>query len=131
MWSASTFATNNVDSDANGNITWLGSGRTFVYNPLNRLTQAYNLSTLLATYGYNGLGQRTRKTLADGTTTEYLYGLNGELLAERDASGTVQAEYVYLNNRPLAMILDPAGNSRIYYVQNRGQRIIIANVLLR
>ena len=42
------------------------------------------------------------KTLPDGTVRQYLYGKDGELLSETDATGTVLADYVYLNGTLIA-----------------------------
>jgi len=46
--------------------------------------------------------------LATETTTRFIYGQNGELLAETDATGAVLREYIYLNGAPLA-VLDSNG----------------------
>ena len=52
--------TTDIQLDLNGNTTQQGS-RSYDYNSHNRLTAAYDNSTLLATYNYNGLGQRIQK----------------------------------------------------------------------
>ncbi len=46
--------------------------------------------------------------LASETATRFIYGQNGELLAETDATGKVLREYIYLNGTPLA-VLDSSG----------------------
>ncbi len=51
----------------------------------------------------------TANTQGTTTTTNYTYGLNGELLAE---SGATTKEYIHLNGTPLAVI----DNATIYYV---------------
>lgn len=88
--------------DANGNTLNKGSW-TFDYNAHNRLTASYDNGTLAANYAYNGLGQRVSKTKPDTTGRHFLYGQNGELLAETDADGNLLNEYVYLNGQPLAV----------------------------
>ncbi len=65
-------------------------------------------------FEYNGLGhQRTiKKTVADGYAGDfgygqsqvYLYGLNGELLAEIEPTGKVVKEYIYMESKPPAML---------------------------
>jgi RHS repeat-associated protein len=104
--------------DANGNATQKsatdgsGAGLHFVYSPHNRLTMVYDLlapAVPKATYVYNALGQRVQKT-ANGSTTRYVYGLDGSLLAETDAIGNVQQEYVYLNGTLLALLGVPQGS---------------------
>lgn len=83
--------------DANGNSTdlpHLGLG-SLNYNDQNRLSDISGV-----TYTYNGNGERVKKD--NGNTTYYDFGLNGELLAERDDSGTILNEYVYVNGQFLA-----------------------------
>lgn len=88
--------------DANGNTLNKGTW-TFDYSTHNRLTAAYDDGALAGTYGYNGLGQRVRKARADGTGRRFLYGVDGELLAETDADGNILHEYVYLDGQLLAV----------------------------
>jgi RHS repeat-associated protein len=111
--------------DANGNTTHRldvdGLGRLYSYNAHNRLATAAERQITgytgkgknrtpvigevsLATYAYNGLGQRVRKMLADGTVSQYLYRTDGALLAELDDSDTPMREYVYLNGQLLAVL---------------------------
>lgn len=61
-----------------------GQGWRFDYGDNRRMVAAFNLaspSVPVASYRYNGLGQRTQKT-AGGKSTRYIYGKEGELLAE-------------------------------------------------
>ena len=99
--------------DAMGNTLAQGS-RSYTYNQAGRLTtasatttrkvkgQTVTETTQLASYAYNALGQRTQKTLADGTTTVYHYDLDGKLIAESDASGTFTTAYLWLDDQPIA-----------------------------
>ncbi len=57
----------------------------------------------MGTYTYNSLNQRTQK-LASGTTTNYVYGLNGLLYGEYTSAGALAREYIYLNGQPLAQV---------------------------
>jgi len=41
---------------------------------------------------------------AEGQTTIFLYDLSGNLIAEADAAGRIQSEYVWLNGRLLAAV---------------------------
>lgn len=112
--------------DANGNRTAkLESGNTWVgmaysYDVHNRLASVTDRFVspwgfidmkLLGTYSYNGLGQRVSKR-ADGKTTQFNNGLNGELLAEQNQDGSRKREYIYLNGQPLAVFDQgiPTGN---------------------
>jgi RHS repeat-associated protein len=112
--------------DANGNTVsrlkadGSGEGRSYRYTAHNRLASATDhvlvttgkgkrrATTLhdmpLSVYAYNGLGQRTRKQPAGGGATSFLYGTDGALIAELDDAGAVLREYVYLNDRLLAVL---------------------------
>lgn len=48
----------------------------------------------------------------NGTATIFHYNLSGQIIAELDNAGTVTAEYVYLNDQPLAKI---EGSNAYYY----------------
>jgi RHS repeat-associated protein len=89
-----------VTVDAEGNLTAQGS-RTYTYNALNRLVRAYEGSTQIAGYTYNGLGQRVSKQ-AGNATASFVYGIEGQLLVE--TSGTTAREYLYLNGELLAVM---------------------------
>lgn len=81
----------------------LGRGAwTYAYTAHNRLKVATAASTQL-TFAYNGLGQRLSRHCNDGTGGYFLYGPDGQLLAETDAGGTVLVEYLYLDGRLLAL----------------------------
>ena len=57
-----------------------------------------------------------RSAPASTADVEFVYGQNGELLAEVDgATGEVAAEYVYLNGQPLAMVKE---GGEIFYIHN-------------
>ena len=60
-----------VTYDADGNTTADGSGNTYVYDAWDRLVRVVNNGTTVASYGYNGLGERITET--HGTTTTDLY----------------------------------------------------------
>jgi RHS repeat-associated protein len=116
--------------DGIGNITsktWdTNLGMFWEYNKYNRISrvstkaldaQGQVIEQELARYTYNAMGQRVIKT-ASGITTHYLYGLGGEHLAELDATGTPQVEYIHLNGAPLAMVQNPATTPKVYYLHN-------------
>ncbi|MCW8200877.1 hypothetical protein D8B23_21420, partial [Verminephrobacter aporrectodeae subsp. tuberculatae] len=63
--------------------------------------------TSLARYHYNHRGERISKTTASGNTA-YLYE-DRQLSAELDAQGRITRQYIYLANRPIAIIDTPAG----------------------
>jgi hypothetical protein len=54
----------------------------------------------LASYIYNGFGQRLIKTISSTYREIYQYSQDGMLLEETNASGVAQAGYIYLDRRP-------------------------------
>jgi RHS repeat-associated protein len=86
------------------------------YNQDAQLSAVDAGSTTLASYTYNGFGQRVLKAFPGGTGEIYQYGQNGMLLEETDQAGTPQADYIYLNGRPIAT-LNPATGT-LYYLQD-------------
>jgi RHS repeat-associated protein len=106
--------TRSFNYDADGNTT-VENSKQFIYNQNQRLIQAVEGSNVLGEYVYNGNGQRVKKYTENGTKcTVYHYDKNGLLAAESSSSGTIKAEYIYLNGQPLAKI---EGNN-IYYYHN-------------
>ena len=87
--------------DATGNITSDGQS-TYAYDARGRMKSATTgLGT--TTYRVNALGQRVRKT--SGTTDViFAYDTAGHLIAEADASGAIQREYLWLDDTPLAVV---------------------------
>lgn len=92
---------NDVSTDEAGNITSSPRG-IFTYSEANRL-KSFSGNGHNASYTYNGLGQRTRKSGSIGTT-DFYYDEQGQLLAELDGSGSILREYVYLDGQPLALV---------------------------
>jgi RHS repeat-associated protein len=98
--------------DNNGNTTAEGA-RLFTYNQNQRLIRVVDGGVTKGEYTYNGNGQRVKK-IVDGVTTVFHYSLNGQIIAESDNTGTITAEYVYLNGQPLAKI----ERANTYYYHN-------------
>ncbi len=107
--------------DANGNTT-SNTNYDFVYGDNNRLKEVQVLGSPIATYTYNGRGERSKKVAQD--TTYFLYDQTGLLISELDSNGDVQVEYVYLNGQPLAMM---TGGSSGGNTNNDPQEQIIDN----
>jgi len=91
---------------ANGNIATdsAGAGFAYGYNHANRVTTVQENSVTVASYTYSDLGERVVKDLGGGAITHFLFDLGGALLAESNAAGVVQREYVHLGGLPLAVI---------------------------
>jgi RHS repeat-associated protein len=103
--------------DAAGNVTFDGSTR-YAYDSENRI---WLVNGGMATYTYDGDGQRVIKNLYGGDSTVYWYGAGGEVLAESDLSGYLKSEYVYFNGKRLARTdnpTDPATAQLRYYISD-------------
>ncbi|MDJ0889632.1 MAG: DUF6531 domain-containing protein, partial [Gammaproteobacteria bacterium] len=97
--------------DAAGNTERAGALR-FSYNATNRLAEATGANGERTTYAYNAHGERVKKTNGAGTR-HYHYDQDGNLLAENDARGKVEREYVYLDGMRLAVIVPrPVGGAQ-------------------
>ena len=110
--------------DNNGNTTNDGS-KDFVYNQNQRLIRSTESGKTLSEYVYNGKGERVIKKTgpanansASSQNTVYHYDLAGRLIEETDGNGKLIADYVYLNNQPLAMIRKQANNEETFYYHN-------------
>ncbi|MCG8636066.1 MAG: DUF6531 domain-containing protein [Desulfobacterales bacterium] len=104
--------TNQLYQVVGGTIT--AATRTLAFNPNGRLESISENGAVLGEYEYDSQGRRTRKTV-NGTTTVYHYDLSGLLIAESGTDGTVTREYVYLDSRPLAMIVQNSGDQLYFY----------------
>ncbi len=86
--------------DANGN-TQTKDAFTFTYDDTNRMAQVTDGASTTS-YGFNGKGERVRKS---GTaTTLFHYDNAGNLLFESDTAGNTQVEYIWLGSQRLAMV---------------------------
>ncbi|MCV2366427.1 hypothetical protein LNV23_23630, partial [Paucibacter sp. DJ1R-11] len=87
-------------------------GLRFSYDALNRLTEVQRDTSAamqpVARYRYNLFGQRIAKVVpqagGQGSTTTYFFYDGSQLVAEADAEGAVQQQYVWINDKPVAML---------------------------
>ena len=97
--------TGTMTYDAAGNLTndtHTGAGNR-TYDGENKITSAWGGNNLAQLYGYDGSGQRIKRTV-NSVETWQVYGFGGELLAEYPASGAAtspQKEYGYRNGELL------------------------------
>jgi RHS repeat-associated protein len=84
------------------------------YNQDGRLAAVNSSGGALGTYTYDGFGQRLIKTVSTSYGEIYQYGQEGALLEETNASGAAQADYIYLNGRPVAVL----NGSTLYYLHD-------------
>ncbi|ABE55723.1 YD repeat [Shewanella denitrificans OS217] len=108
--------------DANGQIiTDIDDTRalTLNYNAQNRLDTLTNNALPVAQYSYNALGQRVQKNV-NGKVTHFHYDLNGQLIAETLADGTLLREYFFAGRQQIATAItnDNQGSTTtyVYYV---------------
>ena len=109
LTSLSGGSTDSMTYDANGNIL-TASGKTYTYNAANRMATS-NDGTITTNYLINFMGQRTQKANSNETTW-FIYDENDNVIAEYDVSGNLQNEYIYLNDKPIALLR----NSNLYYI---------------
>ncbi|HEX7965807.1 MAG TPA: RHS repeat-associated core domain-containing protein [Gammaproteobacteria bacterium] len=86
----------------------------YAYADTERLDTVTDIatSTTVATFTYNGLGQRTGKATTAGASL-FVYDESGNLLGEYDSGGNLVQEHIWLDGRPIGVI-DPVA---LYYVQ--------------
>lgn len=100
--------------DAAGNALGFG-GATFTYNNRNRMaTASFGGST--ASYVYNALGERVRRTVAT-VSTHYVYDEAGHLIGEYDGTGALIQETVWMGDTPVATLRPNGGGGvNVFYV---------------
>ena len=79
------------------------------YNQDARLSAVNASGGALASYTYDGFGQRLIKTVSGSYGEIYQYGQNGMVLEATNASGAAQADYIYLDGRPVATLNPSTG----------------------
>ena len=67
--------------DADGNMTGDETGKTFVYDAWNRLVAVKSGSTVLKSYGYDGLNHRVTETTSS-TVRDLYYSARGQVVEE-------------------------------------------------
>ncbi len=100
--------------DASGHVsaqTQSGTTTTFTHDDEGRLTQVAvtGASATPATYAYDPLGRLVRRAAPASKIGPviYAYDLDGHIIAELDATGATQREYVWLGDLPVAVIDQP------------------------
>ncbi|MGB6687310.1 MAG: RHS repeat-associated core domain-containing protein [Terracidiphilus sp.] len=117
-------ATQAIGYTADGRIASLNPGiqtpgsqyiTSLSYNQSAQLSAVNAGSGALASYTYDGFGQRLIKTVSVSYGEIYQYGQDGLLLEETNASGVAQADYIYLNGRPIATLNNVSGELYILH----------------
>ncbi len=129
IYDSATTTNHAITTNQNGSITGISPAfasntiDSLVYNNAGRLAQVKNGGTTIGSYTYDAFGLRRVKTLS-ASGRLYVYGLNGELLSETDASGTPISDYIYVDGR-LVAVWTP-GTSLLASVQT--DRMMVPNV---
>lgn len=104
--------------DAAGDLTSNGFA-SYTWN-----AEGLMASTAGVDYTYDGDGKRVKKS--DGKL--YWYGINGEVLAESDLSGTITSEFIYFGGTRIARRDTSSGNPTYYFIGDRlGSARVVAN----
>jgi RHS repeat-associated protein len=112
-----TESTMSVTADGNNHLSGLSydnAGNTlndgnysYTYDGESQLKTAGGV-----TYAYDGDGRRAAKV----GSKLYWYGTGGEILAETDAAGNVQNEYVFFGGKRVALV--PASGDKLFYIED-------------
>ena len=94
---------NAVQLDAAGNTLVSANGQTYGYSNSGRLAQVYISSALVATYTYDWMGRRRIKD-SGGNQIVYHYNNTGQLMSESTINGAPIRDYVWMDQRPVAVI---------------------------
>lgn len=108
--------------DAAGNLIKIGSDtapggarKIFGYNNAGRLGSVSRFTTL-ATYAYNGIGERVQRN-ASGTDTLTLYDQNAQWLGDYSGNGSAVQQLVWLGNLPVGVIVGSGESAVLHYIE--------------
>ncbi|KAA3523469.1 hypothetical protein DXM29_20400 [Agrobacterium tumefaciens] len=113
--------TRGFTSDAAGNIvtdtdTSTNTTKTYGYNAAGQLASVAIGGRTNGEYVYDYLSRLTKRTLPrTGKTLHYAHDLDGNIIAEYDSNGILAREYIWLDERPLAVVADAGTSSPIIY----------------
>ena len=97
-----------------------GGAYDYQYNARKRLNLVKLGGVNRAQYGYDFRGLRVWRTVLTPTparTSHYIFDAQGHLLAEHDgATGAVIREFVWLDDKPLAVIESSTGTATTYFI---------------
>ena len=92
--------------DAAGRTTRIGD-RELEYDAFGRTARILDNGQTLAEYSYNAFGERIRKVVHSGSgrSVTYFFYDDSKLTAEADEQGRVTKQFVYLQDRAVAMLV--------------------------
>ena len=93
-----------------------GDTQTLLYDARKRLVELQVNAVGVASYAYDFEGRRVSATVG-GDTTHYVFDVEGRLLAEHaGATGAVSREYIWLDDRPVALLVTTGGVTTTYAI---------------
>jgi RHS repeat-associated protein len=105
-------------NSTNGNITSDGTS-TFGYDAENRLVSFDTTGTTNdATYAYDALGRRVKKTV-NGTSTFFVYD-GDDIIADYSSGGTLLREYIHSDNVDEILAMQAGANTYYYHYDGLG-----------
>jgi RHS repeat-associated protein len=97
-------------------------GMTFQYDVEGRLSKAYQTNAPVkgGVYAYDASNRLVSRTVTQAAaptsvTTLYVHDINDHIIAETDASGVTQREYIWLDDIPVAVVDNVASGSPVIY----------------
>ena len=107
-----------VHSDMNGNITQIMRGLRLLhlsYGADNRLREVKANGRLVGRYLFDGNGWRVEKTVGS-ERTQFVYDSQAHLLGEYAADGSHQREYIWQDEKLVAILDQHRGQTTVHYV---------------
>lgn len=108
--------------DAAGNIiseTRGGTSYSFTHDARGRMVSVSSGGTLRATHVYDAFERLAVRTMVNQPTTgtvHYVHDQQGRVIAETDATGQTIREYIWIADRPVAVVADVATTPVLYHV---------------
>jgi RHS repeat-associated protein len=92
--------------DAAGRTSEVGT-RKYRYDANGYLTHVYDGDRLVGQYSYNAFGERIKKVAYNGnrSSVTYFFYDGAKLTAEADGDGKITQQYVYVEDRPAAVLV--------------------------
>jgi len=88
----------------------------FAYNDANRMGEVSRLSGVLASYVYNGMGERVRRTV-NGFDTYTLYDPDGRWLGDFNSAGSPVQMAIWLGDLPVGLLVGAGNQQKLYYIE--------------
>jgi YD repeat-containing protein len=112
--------------DCNGNLTFDGIF-TYTYDADNRLLTA-NKAGIAASYSYDPLGRRTKKS-GTGVTTTYFLSDGTDEIAEYDSSKTITTRIIPgpAIDEPIAIVNVSTGAKEFFHVDKQGSVVAMSD----